>query len=102
VLNPKDAEFKPQLGKREVRKGCRSFFLHPGTIFICYICYKYCRCSVYLEIFIYPTNEVFVGYVGIVLSIRPSICLSFQMSFELNSSLTDEPILMKFCKVYTT
>ncbi|XP_053406855.1 major vault protein-like [Mercenaria mercenaria] len=30
VLDPVDTDFKPQLGKRELRKGCCSFFLHPG------------------------------------------------------------------------
>ena len=31
VVDPVDAEFKPQLGKRQLRRGCCSFFLHPGT-----------------------------------------------------------------------
>lgn len=30
VVDPVDKEFKPQLGKRELRRGCCSFFLHPG------------------------------------------------------------------------
>jgi major vault protein len=30
VQDPIAADGKPQLGKREVRKGCTSFFLHPG------------------------------------------------------------------------
>ena len=30
VVDPVDDQFKPQLGKRQLRRGCRSFFLHPG------------------------------------------------------------------------
>jgi hypothetical protein len=30
VENPIDKSGKPQLGKLELRKGCSSFFLHPG------------------------------------------------------------------------
>ncbi|KAL4231031.1 hypothetical protein ACF0H5_008614 [Mactra antiquata] len=30
VLDPVDKKFKPQFGRRELRKGCSSFFLHPG------------------------------------------------------------------------
>lgn len=30
VVDPVDDEFKPQLGKRELRRGCCTFFLHPG------------------------------------------------------------------------
>ena len=37
VENPIDKSGKPQLGKLELRKGCCSFFLHPGlflTVFL--------------------------------------------------------------------
>ena len=30
VLDPVNKDFKPQLGERELRVGCCSFFLHPG------------------------------------------------------------------------
>ena len=30
VLDPVDAEGRPQLGRKEVRTGVCSFFLHPG------------------------------------------------------------------------
>ena len=30
VVEPIDKKGKPQFGKRELRKGCNSFFLHPG------------------------------------------------------------------------
>ena len=30
VLDPIDEDERPQLGKKEVRKGIASFFLHPG------------------------------------------------------------------------
>ena len=32
VLDPIDKDEHPQLGKKEVRKGISSFFLHPGKI----------------------------------------------------------------------
>ena len=34
VLNPVDKNKKPQLGKKELRVGVTSFFLHPGELFI--------------------------------------------------------------------
>ena len=33
VLDPIDEDERPQLGKKEVRKGISSFFLHPGKIY---------------------------------------------------------------------
>ena len=32
VLDPVDDKGRPQLGKREVRRGIASFFLHPGRL----------------------------------------------------------------------
>ena len=34
VLDPIDEDERPQLGKKEVRKGISSFFLHPGKIYL--------------------------------------------------------------------
>jgi len=32
VLDPVDDKHKPQLGHRQLRVGCDSFFLHPGML----------------------------------------------------------------------
>ena len=34
VLDPLGPDGKPQLGTRELRKGCNTFFLHPGKHFV--------------------------------------------------------------------
>ena len=40
VTDPIDSKGRNQLGKRELRKGVTSFFLHPGKS--CYIVYMRC------------------------------------------------------------
>ena len=35
VLDPIGSDGRPQLGTRELRKGCDAFFLHPGKPFCC-------------------------------------------------------------------
>ena len=34
VLDPLGSDGKPQLGTRELRKGCNAFFLHPGQFLL--------------------------------------------------------------------